>query len=115
MGQVFFSFEQSVLDAEQAEREAKVAAKAAAKAAREAAKQKEELEKSARRSSRAAEYKRRHTHQWAVCGIRCYSRNAYSSCYWTQCHHCGQPLHYFDTLDHAQADAKASGRECKRA
>jgi hypothetical protein len=114
MSQAFFSFEQSILDSEQADRDAKAAAKAAAKAEREAAEQKEELEKSARRRERAAASKRRNTNQWAVCGISCYCRNAFTACYWEHCHRCGQPLHYFDTLDQAQADAKAKNRDCKR-
>lgn len=112
--QTFLSFEQSIRDREQAERDAQIAAKAAERAAREEAKRKEEMAKNSRRWARQEAYRRRHTTMWAVCGIRCYSRNAYSSCYWTQCHHCGQPLVYFDTLDLAQADANAKNKECKR-
>jgi hypothetical protein len=112
MSQEFFSFEQAILDAEQADRDARAAAKAAALAAREAEKQKEEQEKSSRRRMRASEYERRHTVDWAVCGIRCYNRNAYSKQGWTHCHKCGAALRYFESLNDAQADAKT--RECKR-
>jgi hypothetical protein len=110
--QFFLSFEQSIRDREQAEHDAQIAAKAAEKAAHEEAKRKEEMEKSTRRLMRAFEYKRRNTVDWAVCGIRCYNRNAYTKQGWTNCHHCGAALRYFENLNDAQADAKT--RECKR-
>jgi hypothetical protein len=113
--QTLLHFEQILRDSENVLREARIVEQAAKRVARELQRQNEEAEKAERRRDRAAAYQRRHTHEWAVCGIRCYSRNAYSACYWTQCHHCGQPLVYFDTLDLAQADAKTKNRECKHA
>lgn len=106
--------EQTIRDTEQAQRNAETAAKAAAKAAREAAKEKEQREKDSRRRQRAEAYRIRNTVQWAVCGIRCYNRNAYSAAGWTNCTRCGAPLRYFDTLDQAQADARENNRQCKR-
>ena len=114
MNQTFLSFEQTIRDTEQAQRDAELAAKAAEKAAREEGKRKEQMEKDSRRRQLAEAYRLRNTVQWAVCGIRCYNRNAYSAAGWTNCTRCGQPLRYFDTLDQAQADACENKRQCKR-
>ena len=99
-------FEQSIVDAEQAENTAALArrsaAKAAAKAAREEKKSQEEMAKSSRRLARQAAYRRKHPPGHAQCGIRWYPAGSG----WTHCHDCGQALIY-------TTDPNAKPQVCK--
>ena len=81
--QTFLSFEQAILDAEQATKDAAAQAKAEAK-------RKEESEKLSRRLAREAAYRRKHPPGHAQCGINWYPAGSG----WTHCHKCGQPLNY---------------------
>ena len=81
--QTFLSFEQAILDAEQATQDAAAQAKAEAK-------RKEESEKLSRRLAREAAYRRKHPPGHAQCGINWYPAGSG----WTHCHKCGQALNY---------------------
>lgn len=83
--------------------------RAALKAARLERKQQEEIEKNARRGQRAAEYKRRHETQVAICGINFYTRRVQAHSNWTHCRECGAALKFFDN----HADAQANAGACK--
>jgi hypothetical protein len=93
--QGFLSFEQAILDAEQAAKDAAAQAKAEAK-------QKEESDKLSRRLAREAAYRRKHPPGHAQCGINWYPAGSG----WTHCHKCGQALVY--TLD-----PNAKPQECR--
>ncbi len=93
--QFLLGFEQAIVDAAQAAKEAKAAARAEAK-------RKEESEKLTRRLNRQAEYRRKHPPGHAQCGINWYPAGSG----WTNCHTCGQPLHY-------TTDKNAKPQECK--
>jgi hypothetical protein len=111
--QSLFSFEQVIVDAEQAAKQARIDADNAAKAARrqrwEAMKdlrrrEKERLdrEKATRRLMREAAYKQRHPPGHAQCGINWYPAGSG----WSHCHKCGQALVY-------TTDRNAKPQECK--
>ena len=93
--QAFLSFEQAILDAEQAAKAAKAKAKADAK-------RKEESEKLSRRLAREVAYRAKHPPGHAQCGINWYPAGSG----WTHCHKCGQALVY--TLD-----PNAKPQECR--
>ncbi len=81
--QTLFQFEQDILDAAQAAKDAAAKAKAEAR-------QKEESEKLSRRLAREAAYRARHPPGHAQCGINWYPAGSG----WTHCHRCGQALIY---------------------
>ena len=81
--QVLLSFEQAIVDAAQAAKDAAAKAKADAK-------RREESEKLFRRLAREDAYRRKHPPGHARCGIRWYPAGSG----WTHCHGCGQALVY---------------------
>ena len=81
--QTLLSFEQAILDAEQAAKDAAAQAKADAK-------RKEESAKLSRRLAREAAYRAKHPPGHAQCGINWYPAGSG----WTHCHKCGQALNY---------------------
>ena len=81
--QTLLSFEQAIINTEQAAKDAAAQAKAEAK-------QKEESDKLSRRLAREAAYRRKHPPGHAQCGINWYPAGSG----WTHCHKCGQALNY---------------------
>jgi hypothetical protein len=90
MNQTLLPFEQSIVDAAQAAKDADAKAKADAK-------RQVELDKMSRRLARQWAYKQRTPDEHAQCGIHWYCRSPRDrdrGCYWTHCHACGQALVY---------------------
>jgi hypothetical protein len=83
MNQTLLTFEQAIVDAEQAAKDTAAQAKAAAK-------RKIESDKLSRRLAREAAYRRKHPPGHAQCGINWYPAGSG----WTHCHKCGQALIY---------------------
>ena len=88
MNQTLLTFEQAIVDAAQAAKDAAVKAKADAK-------RKEESEKLSRRLAREDAYRRKHPPGHAQCGINWYPAGSG----WTHCHKCGQALIYTTDRD----------------
>ena len=95
--QSLFQFEQDILDAAQAAKEATAKAKAEAK-------QKQESEKLSLRLAREAAYRAKHPPGHAQCGINWYPAGSG----WTHCHKCGQALIY--TTDRNAKPQVCAGR-----
>ena len=105
--QSFFGFEQTTVDAERAEanakREAELAAataklnaKLAEQAQRAIRKRQEEMAKNTRRWKREEATRKRNDILVAQCGINWYFRRRDAGIFWTHCKSCGQFLIYTD-------------------